>query len=52
MLPDGLSGGVGWTALAIAVAVWWMLERMQFDLHWVLPAAALAGLGAQALGWS
>jgi chromate transporter len=52
VLPDGLSGGVGWTALAIAVGVWWMLERMQLELHWVLPAAALAGLGAQALGWS
>jgi chromate transporter len=52
ILPDGLSGGVGWTALAIAVGVWWMLERMKLELHWVLLAAALAGLGAQTVGWS
>jgi chromate transporter len=52
ILPGGLAGGVGWAALGIAVGVWWMLERIKLELHWVLPAAALAGLGAQALGWN
>jgi len=32
--------------------VWWLLERKQFELHWVLLAAALAGLTTQAIGWS
>jgi chromate transporter len=51
VLPDGLSGGVGWAALAIAGGVWWLLERRKLELHWVLLAAALAGLAAQAIAW-
>ena len=50
LLPEGWSGGVGWAALAIAATVWWTLERTKVDLHWVLLAAALAGLAVQALG--
>jgi chromate transporter len=50
LLPEGWSGGVGWAALAIAATVWWTLEHTKVELHWVLLAAALAGLAAQALG--
>jgi chromate transporter len=50
LLPEGWSGGVGWASAAIAVAVWWLLGRRSFELHWVLVAAALAGIAAQALG--
>ena len=50
LLPEGWSGGVGWAALAIAATVWWTLERTKVELHWVLLAAALAGLAVQALG--
>jgi chromate transporter len=50
LLPEGWSGGVGWAALAIAATVWWTLERTKVELHWMLLAAALAGLAAQALG--
>jgi hypothetical protein len=46
-----MSGGVGWAALAIAGGVWWLLERRKLELHWVLLAAALAGLAAQAIAW-
>jgi len=52
LVPDGWSGGVGWAALAIAAAAWWMLERTKLELHWVLLAAALAGLAVQGLGWA
>jgi chromate transporter len=50
LLPDGVGGAIGWGALGIAAAVLWALGRTQFELHWVLAAAALAGLGASALG--
>ncbi len=50
VLPDGLAGQVHWAAVALAAAVWIALERGRLDLHWVLLAAALAGLGLQALG--
>jgi chromate transporter len=50
LLPEGWSGGVGWASAAIAVAVWWLLGRRSFELHWVLVAAALAGIAVQALG--
>lgn len=50
LLPHGMTGGVGWAAFAIAVAAWWMLERGRVELHWVLVAAACAGLAAQAAG--
>jgi len=52
LVPDGWSGGVGWAALAIAVTVWWLLERTRLELHWILVAAALAGLAVQGLGWA
>jgi len=52
ILPEGLTGGIGWAALVIAVAAWWLLERARLDLHWVLALAALAGLATQAPGWS
>jgi len=50
LVPEGWDGGIGWAALAIAAAAWWMLERMRLELHWVLVAAALAGLAAHGLG--
>jgi len=50
LVPDGWTGGVSWAALAIAAVVWWALERSKLELHWVLVAAALAGLAVQALG--
>jgi chromate transporter len=52
ILPQGLTGGIAWAALAVAVAVWWALERARLDLHWVLVLAAVAGLAARALGWA
>jgi chromate transporter len=52
ILPDGLSGGVGWAAFAIAGGAWWLLERRKLELHWVLLAAGLAGLATQAIAWS
>jgi chromate transporter len=52
ILPEGLTGGIGWAALAIAVATWWLLGRARLELHWVLALAALAGLATQALGWN
>lgn len=52
LLPGGLTGGIGWVALGIAVAAWWSLERTRLELHWVLLTAALAGLAAQAVGWN
>jgi chromate transporter len=54
LLPDGWQGGIGigWAALAIAAAVWWVLERTKLELHWALVAAALAGLAVQGLGWA
>ena len=51
ILPDGLSGGVGGAALAIAGGAWWLLEHRKLELHWVLLAAALAGLATQAIAW-
>jgi hypothetical protein len=50
LAPDGGLGGIAWAALAIAATVWWTLERTKVELHWVLLAAALAGLALQALG--
>jgi hypothetical protein len=52
LVPDGWSGGVDWAAVAIASAVWWLLERTKVELHWALVAAALAGLAVQASGWT
>jgi chromate transporter len=52
LLPEGWSGGFGWASLAMAVTAWWLLERRKLDLHWVLIAAALAGLAVQGLGWN
>jgi chromate transporter len=51
LAPQGWGGGLGWAALAIAVASGWMLVRRGLELHWVLAAAALAGLAAHGLGW-
>jgi len=50
VLPAGPAGAPSWAALAIAVATWLALRHTRFDLPWVLAAAALAGLAAQALG--
>ena len=50
LVPDGGPGTAGWAAAAIAVAVWWLLERRRLELHWVLLAAALAGLAVQVTG--
>jgi chromate transporter len=52
MLPHGWPGPIAWAAPAIALAVWWMLERARLELHWALAAAALAGLAARSLGWA
>lgn len=52
LLPDGWQGAIGWAALVIAAAVWWVLERPKLELHWALVAAALAGLAVQGLGWA
>jgi len=52
LLPGGAGGTIGWGALGIAAAVLWALARAKFELHWILAAAALAGLGASALGWT
>jgi hypothetical protein len=41
---------VRWTAIALAVGLWFALERGRLELHWVLLAAALAGYSLQALG--
>jgi chromate transporter len=49
LVPDGWGGGIGWAALGIAAAAWWMLERAKLELHWVLLAAALAGLAVHLL---
>jgi chromate transporter len=50
VLPSGSSGPVRWAAVALAAAVWFALERGRLELHWVLLAAALAGLALQSLG--
>jgi chromate transporter len=50
LLPDGLAGGVHFTPLALAAALWLLLERGRLELHWVLVLAALAGLALQAAG--
>jgi len=52
ILPEGLAGGIGWAALALAVVAWWLLERSRLELHWVLALTAVAGLATQALGWA
>jgi chromate transporter len=52
VLPQGWAGPVAWAAPAIALGVWWMLERARLELHWALGAAALAGLAARSLGWA
>jgi chromate transporter len=51
LVPQGWDGGPGWAALAIAVASGLMLGRLKLELHWVLLAAAMAGLAAHGLGW-
>jgi len=50
LLPGGLEGGVRGAVLALAAALWVLLERTRLELHWVLVIAALAGLGLQAAG--
>ena len=50
ILPAGWPGGIGWAALAIAAAVWWLLERARLELHWTLALAAFAGIAIQSLG--
>jgi len=52
LLPGGTDGSIGWAALGIAAAVLWALARAKFELHWILAAAALAGLAASTLGWA
>jgi chromate transporter len=52
ILPAGWAGPIVWPAPVIAAAVWWALERTKLELHWVLAAAALAGLGVSRLGWA
>ena len=52
VLPQGWAGPVAWPAVAIALVVWWLLERARLELHWVLVAAALAGLAARSSGWA
>jgi chromate transporter len=52
ILPDGVPGGIGWAALAIAAVAGWLLERSRLEMHWVLGLAALAGFATQAIGWS
>jgi len=44
LAPEGLSAGVHWPALAIAVVAGWLLIGTRIALHWVLAAAAIAGL--------
>jgi chromate transporter len=50
ILPAGLAGGIAWGALVLAGAVWLLLQRTRLDLLWILGAAALGGMGLQALG--
>jgi chromate transporter len=50
VVPEGFAGGVRWTALALAAALWLVLARGRLELHWVLLVAALAGLGLHAAG--
>jgi chromate transporter len=52
LLPGGTGGTIGWGALGIAATVLWALARAKFELHWILAAAALAGLAASTLGWA
>jgi chromate transporter len=52
ILPAGWAGPIVLSAPVIAAAVWWALERTKLELHWVLAAAALAGLGVSRLGWA
>jgi chromate transporter len=50
ILPDGFAGGVRLAPLALAAALWLLLERSRLELHWALVLAALAGLALQAAG--
>jgi chromate transporter len=43
LLPNGIDAGPDWSAIAIAVAVWLLLNRTRIDLPWILAAAAGAG---------
>jgi len=52
ILPEGLTGSIGWAALAMAAVAWLLLQRARLELHWVLVLAALAGLATQVLGWA
>jgi chromate transporter len=52
ILPEGAAGTIGWVAILLAAATWWLLERAKLELHWVLGLAALAGLATHALGWA
>jgi chromate transporter len=50
ILPEGATGRIGWVAITIAAATWWLLERPRLALHWTLMLAALAGVAAQGAG--
>jgi len=50
LLPEGIGGGLRWTALALASVAWLLLERFRIELHWVLGLAALGGLGLVSAG--
>jgi chromate transporter len=52
ILPGGLAGGVRWGALALSIVLWLLLQRTRLGLHWVLLAAAAAGLALQAAGFA
>ena len=48
--PAGIAAGPSWAALLIAAGAWVLLARSRLALPWVLAAAALAGLVAEAAG--
>jgi len=50
LLPQGIVGGVDWSALMLALVVGALLERTRLGVPWILAAAALAGLALQQLG--
>jgi chromate transporter len=50
LLPEGFAAGLRWPALALAVLLWLALWKSRLGLHWILLAAAVAGLLLQATG--